>query len=198
MLHQPRWQLPSQCHRWQQNHFEGKLSNVETAVIKGDGSAHFAGNVTSDGTIGFNLEADNPNAYKVTTEEYTDVEYYTDTEEYTELEEYSVEVPVIERPGAETADIERPAIGDQLEDEAWRETRTVTRTREVTKEREVEKSREVTKEREVKEYIGPVYDVKERLLKMDAALLQLKEAVMTAGTCEELKSAIVTALADVA
>ena len=28
--------------------------------FKGDGSAHFAGNVTSDGTIGFNLEPDNP------------------------------------------------------------------------------------------------------------------------------------------
>ena len=166
--------------------------------VKNDGSSLFAGNVISNGTIGFNLEADDPDAYKVTTEEYTDVEYYTETEEYTELEEYSIEVPVIERPGAETADIERPAIGDQLEDDAWRETRTVTRTREVTKEREVTKAREVTKEREVKEYIGPVYDVKDRLLKVDAALLHLKEAVMTAGTCEELKSAIITALADVA
>lgn len=32
-----------------------------------NGSAHFAGNVTSDGTIGFNLEADNPANYTVTT-----------------------------------------------------------------------------------------------------------------------------------
>ena len=36
-------------------------------TLKSDGSAHFVGNVTSDGTIGFNLEADNPDNYTVTT-----------------------------------------------------------------------------------------------------------------------------------
>ena len=37
-----------------------------------DGSAHFNGDVTSDGTIGFNLGADDPANYTTTTEEYED------------------------------------------------------------------------------------------------------------------------------
>lgn len=42
------------------------------AKIASDGSAHFKGDVTSDGSIGFNLEADNPDSYTTTTEEYED------------------------------------------------------------------------------------------------------------------------------
>jgi len=38
-----------------------------TVDIKSDGSAHFKGNVTSDGTIGFNLEADDDTKYTATT-----------------------------------------------------------------------------------------------------------------------------------
>ena len=52
-------------------------SDVEQLNINADGLAHFSGNVTSDGSIGFNLEPDNPANYTTTTEEYTETETYT-------------------------------------------------------------------------------------------------------------------------
>jgi hypothetical protein len=83
--------------------------------VKDSGAAYFKSNVTSDGTIGFNLEADDDTKYDVTTEEYT------------ETETYQVEVPVLRPEGVVgTAD---------LVDEP--KTRTVTKEREVTKTREV-------------------------------------------------------------
>ena len=57
--------------------------------------------------------------------------------------------------------------------------------------------REVTKTREVKTYTGPTMDVKDTLLKITEALTQLKTAAASATTCEELRTAIDTALADV-
>ena len=47
----------------------GSASADITARINQNGSAHFKGNVTSDGTIGFNLEPDNPDNYTSTTVE---------------------------------------------------------------------------------------------------------------------------------
>ena len=58
-------------------------------------------------------------------------------------------------------------------------------------------TREVTKTREVTEYIGETMDVKSVLLKLTGALETLKTAAASATTCEELRTAIETALADV-
>jgi hypothetical protein len=44
------------------------LSNAAVIELNADGSAWFAGDVTSDGTIGFNLEPDNPANYTTTTD----------------------------------------------------------------------------------------------------------------------------------
>ena len=86
-------------------------------------------------------------------------------------EEYEVEVPVLRPDG--------PATADLVDGEPERETRTITRTREVTT------------------YTGPTMDVKDTLLKITEALTQLKTAAASAETCEELRNAIDTALADV-
>ena len=86
-------------------------------------------------------------------------------------EEYEVEVPVLRPDG--------PATTDLVDGEPERETRTITRTREVTT------------------YTGPTMDVKDTLLKITEALTQLKVAAASAETCEELRNAIDTALADV-
>ena len=86
-------------------------------------------------------------------------------------EEYEVEVPVLRPDG--------PATADLVDGEPERETRTITRTREVTT------------------YTGPTMDVKDTLLKITEALTQLKTAAASATTCEELRTAIDTALADV-
>ena len=86
-------------------------------------------------------------------------------------EEYEVEVPVLFPNGVATTDL--------VDGEPERETRTVTRTREVTT------------------YTGPTMDVKDTLLKITEALTQLKTAAASATTCEELRTAIDTALADV-
>jgi len=58
-------------------------------------------------------------------------------------------------------------------------------------------TREVTKTREVTEYVGETMDVKSVLLKLTGALETLKTAAASATTCEELRTAIETALADV-
>ena len=102
--------------------------------------------------------------------------YEVTTEQYTETETYTVEVPVL-KPQTGAADL----ADEDAEQE--REMQTIT------------KEREVTKEREIRTYVGPVLDVKERLLKTEAALMGLKEAVTTANTCDDLKAAIVSALA---
>ena len=52
-------------------------------------------------------------------------------------------------------------------------------------------------EREVNNYIGPTLDVKERLLKANAALLALKEAASAATDFASLQAAMITALADI-
>ena len=124
--------------------------------LKGsDGSATFAGDVTAP-NVTFNLEPENPDNYITTTEEYTETEYYT------------VEIPVIERPGVGTADIQDGVSTPDLVDGDERKTQTIT------------KSREVTKTREVKTYTGPTLDVKtellalrERAAQQDAAIDQL-------------------------
>ena len=86
-------------------------------------------------------------------------------------EEYEVEVPVLRPDGPVTADL--------VDGEPEQEMQTITRTR------------------EVKTYTGPTMDVKDTLLKITEALTQLKTAAASATTCEELRTAIDTALADV-
>ena len=86
-------------------------------------------------------------------------------------EEYEVEVPVLRPDGPVTADL--------VDGEPEQEMQTITRTREVTT------------------YTGPTMDVKDTLLKITEALTQLKVAAASATTCEELRTAIDTALADV-
>ena len=135
-----------------------------TSRINSDGSASFAGTITTQGgaggpyvaineTVTFNLEPDDP-------------DNYTTTEE-----EYEVEVPVLRPDGPVTADL--------VDGEPEQEMQTITRTR------------------EVKTYTGPTMDVKDTLLKITEALTQLKTAAASATTCEELRTAIDTALADV-
>ena len=86
-------------------------------------------------------------------------------------EEYEVEVPVLQADG--------PVTTDLVDGEPEQEMQTITRTR------------------EVKTYTGPTMDVKDTLLKITEALTQLKTAAASATTCEELRTAIDTALADV-
>ena len=56
---------------------------------------------------------------------------------------------------------------------------------------------EVEKTREVRQYVGETMDVKQTLLAITGALESLKTAAASATTCEELRGAIETALADV-
>ena len=137
------------------NVFAGFVENnaSETSFIKANGEAYFGGDVTSDGTIGFNLEPENPDNWTVTEEEY------------------EVEVPKLRPDGPVTADLVDGAPEQEMQ--------TITRTR------------------EVKTYTGPTMDVKDTLLKITEALTQLKAAAASAETCEELRNAIDTALADV-
>ena len=128
-------------------------SNSPTFRVDGSGNAHFVGDVSSDGTIGFNLEPENPDNWTVTEEEY------------------EVEVPKLRPDGPVTADLVNGAPEQEMQ--------TITRTR------------------EVKTYTGPTMDVKDTLLKITEALTQLKAAAASAETCEELRTAIDTALADV-
>ena len=72
-----------------------------------------------------------------------------------------------------------PVTADLVDGEPEQEMQTITRTREVTT------------------YTGPTMDVKDTLLKITEALTQLKTAAASATTCEELRTAIDTALADV-
>ena len=138
-------------------------------VLTAGGSARFEGSVRAS-NITFYLTPDDPDSWDVIEETYT------------ETETYEIEVPVIKKPGVGTADlVEDPATADIEE----RETRTVTRTR------------EVEKTREVREYVGPTMDVKDTLLKITTALTGLKAAAESASTCDELKAAINTALADI-
>ena len=141
-------------------------ASAPTSSITGGGSAVFAGTVTAP-NVTFNLEPDDENNYEVSTETYTETEY--------------IEVPVVNKPGTGTADIEDGVSTADLVNE--RETQTV--------------SREVEKTREVKTYVGPTMQVKEQLLKLTAALTGLKTAAESASTCDELKAAINTALADI-
>ena len=77
--------------------------NMEVALtLNSDKSAHFTGNVTSDGTIAFNLEPDDDSNYTTTTEEY----------------EETIKVPIVN--GVGTADLS----------EKYKE-KTVTKTREI-------------------------------------------------------------------
>ena len=135
-----------------------------TSRINSDGSASFAGTITTQGgaggpyvaineTVTFNLEPNDPNNYTTTEEEY------------------EVEVPVLRPDGPVTADL--------VDGEPEQEMQTITRTREVTT------------------YTGPTMDVKDTLVKITEALTQLKTAAASATTCEELRTAIDTALADV-
>ena len=137
---------------------------TEATAIRADGSATFAGTITTQGgaggpyvaigqTITFNTGADDDANYTTTTEEYTDTEYYT------------VEVPVVERPGTGTADIQDGVSTADLVDGDERQTQTIT------------KSREVTKTREVKTYIGPTLDVKEELQSLRARATQQDEVI---------------------
>ena len=135
----------------------------EKVSITNTGSATFAGDITAN-NVTFNLEPDNPDNYITTTEEYTVTEYYT------------VEVPVVERPGVGTADIQDGVSTADLVDGDERETKTIT------------KSREVTKTREVKTYTGPTMEVKEELLALreraaqqDAIIAQMTEALKKLG-----------------
>ena len=50
---------------------------------------------------------------------------------------------------------------------------------------------------QIEEYTGPVFDMGDRLLKADAALLSLKSAAATATDFTSLKTAIVNALANI-
>jgi hypothetical protein len=92
----------------------GSDTSQTMVQIFANGDATFKGTITPS-IVTFNLEADDPTKYDVTTEEYT------------ETETYEVEVPVLRPEGVVgTAD---------LVDEP--KTRTVTKEREVTKTREV-------------------------------------------------------------
>jgi hypothetical protein len=96
--------------------FAGSLNGGQTSLIQADGSADFAGTVTSADTFAIQLATDDESQYETTTETYTDIETY------------EVEVPVA------------PVLGNQvgtadLTDEP--ETQTITKTREVEKTREV-------------------------------------------------------------
>ena len=141
-----------------------QLGNANTTFrVTANGNATFAGDITA-GNVTFNLETDNPDNYTTTTEEYTETEYYT------------VEVPVVERPGVGTADIQDGVSTADLVDGDERETQTIT------------KSREVTKTREVKTYTGPTMEVKEELLALreraaqqDAIIAQMTEALKKLG-----------------
>ena len=137
-----------------------------TVSIFANGDATFAGDVTAP-NVTFNLEPENEANYEVSTETYTETEY--------------IEVPVVNKPGTGTADIEDGVSTADLADEP--QTQTV--------------AREVEKTREVKTYVGPTMDVKDTLLKLTAALTGLKTAAESASTCDELKAAINTALADI-
>ena len=93
--------------------------------------------------------------------------YTTTTEEYEEI----IQVPV--EDGVATADLVNGAPEQQFEQQ------TVTRTR------------------ETKTYTGPTLDVKETLLALTGALENLKTAAASATTCDELRTAIETALANI-
>ena len=101
----------------------------------------------------------------IDTEPDDDANYTTTTEEYTDTEYYTVEVPVVERPGTGTADIQDGVSTADLVDGDERQTQTIT------------KSREVTKTREVKTYIGPTLDVKEELQSLRARATQQDEVI---------------------
>ena len=133
--------------------YEGSALNVD---ITAGGTATFTGNITA-ANVTFNLEPDNDANYTTTTEEYTETEYYT------------VEVPVVERPGTGTADIQDGVGTADLVDGDERQTQTIT------------KSREVTKTREVKTYTGPTLDVKEKLLAYEERFKQ-QDAVIAQMT----------------
>ena len=145
---------------------DNTVANRKIYLYSATGNATFVGDVTA-GNVSFNLEPENPDNYEVSTETYTVTEY--------------IEVPVINKPGTGTADIEDGVSTADLVNE--RETKTV--------------AREVEKTREVKTYVGPTMEVKETLLKITAALEGLRTAAESASTCDELKSAINTALADI-
>ena len=139
----------------------GAASSNIVVRIDADGSAKFTGTVTENATITrsvvIEIEPDNDANYTTTTEEYTDTEYYT------------VEVPVVERPGTGTADIQDGVGTADLVDGDERQTQTIT------------KSREVTKTREVKTYTGPTLDVKEKLLAYEERFKQ-QDAVIAQMT----------------
>ena len=59
------------------NEASGTPNYRQVLVLKANLDAHFSGNVTSDGTIGFNLEPDNDANYTVTTETYEEQEELT-------------------------------------------------------------------------------------------------------------------------
>ena len=59
------------------NTYIGGTDTAPNITLYANGSAHFKGNVTSDGTIGFNLEPDNEANYTVTTEDYEEQEEVT-------------------------------------------------------------------------------------------------------------------------
>ena len=157
----------------------GTDGNADGAAITPDGnisvsratgaSSVFSGYTTGNSTATARIQADG-NIYSTNVTfnlEPENPDNYTTTEE-----EYEVEVPVLRPDG--------PVTTDLVDGEPEQEMQTVTRTR------------------EVKTYTGPTMDVKDTLLKITEALTQLKTAAAaSATTCEELRNAIDTALADV-
>ena len=95
--------------------------------------------IFEDGTINgknvtFNLEPENEANYEVSTETYTETEY--------------IEVPVVNKPGTGTADIQDGVSTADLVNEP--ETQTV--------------AREVEKTREIRTYVGPTLSVRDELV----------------------------------
>ncbi|MAA50620.1 MAG: hypothetical protein CMP83_10650 [Gammaproteobacteria bacterium] len=98
--------------------------------VEGNGNVTAAGTVTAP-NVTFNLEPENEANYEVSTETYTETEY--------------IEVPVVNKPGTGTADIQDGVSTADLADEP--QTQTV--------------AREVEKTREVKTYVGPTMNLLE-------------------------------------
>lgn len=158
-------------------------------TVTGNGDATFNGDVTA-GNVTFNLAPEDTNNYTTTTETYT------------EEEEVTPYVPAVEAVYGE-APLITPAVDEVVgplgnvlvegTDAVYGEPPLISAAVDA-----VEATYQtVTKTRDVSTYTGPTLDVKDRLQKADAALLTLKTAAAAATDFASLKSAIITALADV-
>ena len=154
------------------NDFTVELDGNEKFRVKSDGDVGIG---TTDPQAKLDVNGDiisNNVTFNLAPEDENN--YTTTTETYTEEEEVTPYIPAVE------------AVVGPLGNVLVKGTDAVEATYQT-----------VTKTRDVQTYTGPTYDVKDRLLKTDQALLALKQAAITATDFNSLQTAIVTALANI-